>query len=241
MINHHGSTFALSVVSACSGVNGVVGFLLVGSAFAAIVRGPIVRKMLWLAGGMALLWVINLVRITFIFFAGKEWGEAIAINVFHPFIGLVTFSLGVVAMILLIKPLGMHVHIGEGRPSPSRLHRTDSRSVAVRPARPPQRKRCPWPCRRCTWPWPWLVVAALVLGISNFGLRAYNLVAGVTGEAKLTAFVRYPIAPPGWAFSTRPATTGQSPSSVTRQSGTGTSSVPTGLVHSMPTCRWWRT
>ena len=94
VITHHGQTFALSVVSACSGVNGVVGFLLVGSAFAAIVRGPIVRKVLWLSGGMALLWAINLGRITFIFFAGKEWGEGVAINVFHPFIGLVTFSSG---------------------------------------------------------------------------------------------------------------------------------------------------
>src|ERR1700674_3679926 len=108
VLNHKGSTFALSVVSACSGVNGVVGFLLVGSACAAIVRGPIVRKVLWLIGGMALLWAINLGRITFIFFAGKEWGEKVAINVFHPFIGLVTFSLGVLVMILLIKPLGMH-------------------------------------------------------------------------------------------------------------------------------------
>ena len=70
VVTHHGSTFALSVVSACSGVNGVVGFLLIGSAFAAIVRGPIVRKMLWLAGGMVRLWAINLGRITFIFFAG---------------------------------------------------------------------------------------------------------------------------------------------------------------------------
>ncbi len=42
-----------------------------------------------------------------------------------------------------------------------------------------------------------VVVAALVLGVSNFGLRAYNLVAGVTGQAKLIAFVRYPRRRPG--------------------------------------------
>ncbi len=33
---------------------------------------------------------------------------------------------------------------------------------------------------------------------ANFGLRNYNLVAGVTGEAKLTAFISNPVAPPGW-------------------------------------------
>ena len=59
------------MVSACSGVNSVVGFLLIGSAFAAVVRGPIVRKVLWLAAGMLLLWAINLGRITFVFWAGK--------------------------------------------------------------------------------------------------------------------------------------------------------------------------
>ena len=114
-ITHHGTTFALSIVSACSGVNGVVGFLLVGSAFAAIVRGPIVRKVLWLAGGMILLWALNLGRITFIFFAGRQWGESVAINVFHPFIGLVLFCVGVIVMLLLIRPLGMHIQIGATR------------------------------------------------------------------------------------------------------------------------------
>ncbi len=199
VVNHHGTTFALSVVSACSGVNGVVGFLLIGSAFAAIVKGPIVRKMLWLAGGMALLWAINLGRITFIFFAGKEWGEGVAINVFHPFIGLVTFSIGVLIMILLIRPLGMRIDVGQ-------------RFDPVQPAIP----KGPIPVPSLYGPVesakskavlavPKIylavivaVIAALVLGISNFGLRDYNLVAGVTGEAKLTAFISSPVAPPGW-------------------------------------------
>ena len=38
---HQGRPFNLSVISACSGVSSVVGFLLVGVAFAAIVRGPL--------------------------------------------------------------------------------------------------------------------------------------------------------------------------------------------------------
>ncbi len=120
-VTHHGTPFSLSIVSACSGVNGVVGFLLVGSAFAAIVRGPIVRKVLWLAGGMVLLFALNLGRITFIFFAGKEWGESIAINVFHPFVGLVLFCLGVVVMLLLIRPLGMHIQFGMTAPTSSAM------------------------------------------------------------------------------------------------------------------------
>src|ERR1700730_5161840 len=119
-VNHGGHTFALSVVSACSGVDSVVGFLLVGSAFGAIVRGPIVRKVVWLVGGMALLWAINLGRVTFIFWAGKTWGEHVAINILHPFVGLVSFTTGVLIMMLLIKPLGMHIGVGPERSSAPR-------------------------------------------------------------------------------------------------------------------------
>jgi exosortase/archaeosortase family protein len=196
VITHHGSTFALSVVSACSGVNGVVGFLLVGSAFAAIVKGPIIRKLLWLSGGMVLLWAINLVRITFIFFAGKEWGESVAINVFHPFIGIVTFSLGVLVMILLIKPLGMHIAVGEEAPMapPQPIPVPTLYGDVV----PPPKRKVTLAVPKVSLAIVAVVVAALVVGVSNVGLRNYNLVAGVTGQAKLMAYVRYPTAPPGW-------------------------------------------
>jgi exosortase/archaeosortase family protein len=200
VITHHGSTFALSVVSACSGVNGVVGFLLVGSAFAAIVKGPIVRKLLWLTGGIVLLWAINLIRITFIFFAGREWGESVAINIFHPFIGLVTFSLGVLVMILLIKPLGMHIAIGENTPTaqPVPAGPVPVPSLFESPAEVARKKKAPLAVPKVYMAVIAVVVAALVVGVTNGSLRTYNLVAGVTGQAKLFAFVRYPSAPPGW-------------------------------------------
>ena len=202
VVNHHGTTFALSVVSACSGVNGIVGFLLVGSAFAAIVRGPIVRKVLWLLGGMGLLWLINLGRITFIFFAGKEWGESVAINVFHPFIGLVTFSLGVLVMILLIRPLGMHIQIGEDRADPIWVQ-PSSGPIPVpsllNDVEAPPKLTATLAVPRVYMAVVAVIVAALVVGLSNLELRNYNLVAGVTGEAKLAAYVGKSVAPPGWS------------------------------------------
>ncbi len=195
-VTHHGTAFSLSVVSACSGVNGVVGFLLVGSAFAAIVRGPIVRKILWLTGGIILLWVLNLGRITFIFFAGREWGESVAINVFHPFIGLVLFCVGVIVMLLLIRPLGMEVPRGATSPRVS----SDAMPPASAIGSPAEMQK-----RKVTLAVPKVylavaavVIAALVVGVSNVGLTTYNLVAGVSGEAKLTAFIQGPVAPPGW-------------------------------------------
>jgi exosortase/archaeosortase family protein len=196
-ISHHGSTFALSIVSACSGVNGVVGFLLVGSAFAAIVRGPIVRKVLWLAGGMALLWVLNLARITFIFLAGKEWGESVALNVFHPFVGLALFIVGVIVMILLIRPLGMRIQVGRdgALPPPSN---TTAIPQSLGPPVEPRQTRGPLAVPKVFLALLTVVAAALVIGVNNVGLSDYNLVAGVAGQAKLNAFIQGPVAPQGW-------------------------------------------
>ena len=196
-VTHHGTPFSLSIVSACSGVNGVVGFLLVGSAFAAIVRGPIVRRVLWLAGGMVLLFALNLGRITFIFFAGREWGESVALNVFHPFIGLVLFCVGVIVMLVLIRPLGMHIAFGPASPvgSPNGPAPVPS---AGSPAET-QKRKVTLAVPKVYLAVAAVVVASLVIGVSNVGLGTYNLVAGVAGQAKLTAFIQGPVAPQGWS------------------------------------------
>jgi exosortase/archaeosortase family protein len=195
-IDHHGATFALSIVSACSGVNSVIGFLLVGSVFAVIVKGPIVRKVLWLAGGMLLLYILNLARITFIFFAGRAWGESIAINVFHPFIGLVLFCVGVVVMLLMIRPLGMRIEIGPAN-TPDLLNGRGPVSSSGSPVEV-QARKATLAVPKVYLAVATVVVASLVIGISNVGLRTYNLVSGVAGQANLTAYIQGPVAPAGW-------------------------------------------
>jgi exosortase/archaeosortase family protein len=188
---HNGHAFNLSIVSACSGASSVVGFLLVGTAFAATVRGPWIRKILWLIGGMVLLWAINLGRITLIFWAGQHYGEHFAIAVLHPFIGLVTFTVGVGIMILFIKPIGLHLNIGEARKASGDGVPASSKG-AVRAAMGPM-----------AVPKVYLaVVVVLILGVlvgfSNVGLQTYNLVANVAGESKLVSYVDSPVAPVGW-------------------------------------------
>ena len=139
-VNHHGSTFASERGVGLFGRERGRRLPTSRLGLRGDRQGSDRSKVLWLTGGMALLWVINLARIAFIFFAGKEWGERVAINVFHPFIGLVTFSLGVLAMILLIKPLGMHIAIGEGRKAAEPEIRTHSGSLALRRRRTRSRR-----------------------------------------------------------------------------------------------------
>jgi exosortase/archaeosortase family protein len=118
-VAHAGSTFVLAVGSACAGVNGLVGFGLIGSATAYILRGPALRKMTWLAFGLLLVWVLNIVRIQAIFAAGVIGGEAAALDVLHPIAGLVLFNIGVFAMLGLTGRFGLSFPRVDRRPGSS--------------------------------------------------------------------------------------------------------------------------
>jgi exosortase/archaeosortase family protein len=187
---HNGHPFSLSVVSACSGVSSVVGFLLVGTAFAVTVRGPWLRKILWLAGGMVLLWAINVGRITLIFWAGEQAGEHFAIDILHPFIGLVTFSIGVAIMILCIKPMGLQLDVGLDRPSPE---------LAGNALPPSQKSRHAVAVPKVYLALAVVLALATLVGFSNIELQSYNLVANVAGESKLVSYVDDPVTPVGWS------------------------------------------
>jgi len=182
-VAHAGKTFPISVVSACSGVNGMVGFLLVGIAFGAVVRGPRTRKALWLTTGLALLWLINLGRILFIFWAGKVWGEAVAIDVLHPYVGLVTFNVGIVLMLVALRPFGLAIRGGDRVAAAPRVVGAALRTIAVPKAAAAM-----------------VTVALLsgVLAVTNEGLKAYDLVANALGGARLASFSDHPFAPDGW-------------------------------------------
>ncbi len=185
---HHGKAFTMSVASACSGVNGIVGFLLVGTAFGAIVRGPRLRKTLWLAGGIVLLWAMNLGRLMMIFGAGAVFGEHFAINVLHPFVGLITFNIGIVLMLLLLKPAGLRISSGSvGKPPPRDGAATITEGRNGTMAVP-----------RIYAATAVVVVLGLVLAVTNTRLRSYDLVAQADGEPKLASYLAYPASPRGW-------------------------------------------
>jgi exosortase/archaeosortase family protein len=187
-VTHHGSSFLLAVVTACSGVDGLVGFLLIGLLFAAMMRGPLLRKFVWLMAGLPLLWAVNLGRITFIFWVGHEWGERVAMDVFHPVIGLVTFSAGVCLWAM--------------------AHRWAGLRLAPFASAPPSRGLSQAPGRRSVLAVPTIagavvlvVVASVVVGLGDTSLKAYNLVENAVGEPRLTSFLVSPARVPGWNLS----------------------------------------
>ena len=169
--------FTLSVVSACAGVNGLVGFLLISAAALAIVRGPRRRKAAWLATGLGLIWTLNVARILVIFAAGALFGERFTVDGLHPVIGLVAFNGGVAVMALLLRRFGLSVTLP--RPPP--------RAPAAVAAVPRVRTAL-------------AIVTALAafLATSNTTLRQFDLVASDLGAPRVTSFTDNPEAPVGW-------------------------------------------
>jgi exosortase/archaeosortase family protein len=188
MVTHHGHTFELQVVTACSGVDGLVGFLLIGVLFAAMVSGPLLRKSVWLVTGLPLLWAINLGRMMFIFWVGREWGEAIALDVFHPFIGLITFSAGVTVWALAHRRFGLRIR---GFSTTTHL----SGGEIPRPANNARATAVPAIAAATIL----VVVASVVIGIGDNNLKDYNLIENAVGQPRLDSFLVTPAHVPGWA------------------------------------------
>lgn len=197
-VNHHGQVFPVSVVTACSGVDGMVGFFLVGAGFATLVAGPIIRKVLWLAMGLALLWTTNLLRLLLIFWVGERYGERLAIGILHPLAGLVIFCLGVLLMLLMLRPFGLS--LVDFRPTPGNHPRpaidpTPGMDAGLLPRPPgPARQAVP----RIFLAGGVVAIAALLLAVNNSTLRSYDPVASASGEPRLTSFIADPGTPAGW-------------------------------------------
>jgi exosortase/archaeosortase family protein len=184
--------FIVSVGSACAGVNGSVGFLLIGGAIAGAVRGNVFARLAWLIVGLALTWALNVVRIMVIFAAGAAQGQEFAIDALHPFFGLVTFNAGVVAMVLALPlfRLGWHSR----RAGPSDASPRDAGGVPVRVA------PLAVTLRRGFVGLAIVVSAAVVAGSVNSD-REHELVVADLGQPRLSGFSPVSAQVDGWTPS----------------------------------------
>jgi exosortase/archaeosortase family protein len=190
---HHGAgSFDLSVASECSGANGLLGFSLVALAFLFVARGKRWAKAAWLLTGAALVWALNVVRILIIFGAGRRWGQGVAIDGFHPVIGLVVFNAGILLMALLLPKFGLRWDLGS--------RRTPKEPTAPPQAPAPRSYRPAFQAGAIA-----VLVSALGIGVLNGDLRNYDLVASSLGSPRLASFENSKEKPDGWrlTYSTR--------------------------------------
>jgi len=178
---HAKNVFQVSVASACSGVNGAVGYAMIAVAFLTVITGGWVRKALWLGLGLLGVWASNVVRIFLIVAVGHLYGESMAINVLHPVMGLVTFNIIVVAMVVLMGPFGLRLRqLDKDRTSPLATH--------LRTAVPKLRVAAVV-----------VIVFTVISAISNQSLRTYDLVLSSLGSPRLVSFSDSPAHPAGFS------------------------------------------
>jgi exosortase len=171
--------FSVSIGAACAGVNSFIGFLLIGVAFLLVVRGSVVRRALWLATGLTMVFALNILRIVAILLAGATLGQAAAFEILHPVAGLLVFNLGVIAMVAMAPRFGLRF-VGPSKPSGPGESREGSAVRHVRPA---------------------LLVAfglAAVLAATNATYARFEAISNGLGEARLTSFDVRDARLPGW-------------------------------------------
>ncbi len=193
-IPHGSDGFLVSVAAACAGVNGSLGFLLVGTGLSSVLRGGLLRKIAWLVAGSALIWAVNLVRIMLIFAAGNAQGESFAIDALHPVIGLVLFNLGVLVIVLALPRFGLRLHVprppagGSGGPGAGG---SEARSSLPRRL----------PVQRAAIALSIVIVGSLVAGTANAGLRGFQPTGDDLGTPRLTEWSAAQAGVSGWTVS----------------------------------------
>lgn len=181
-VDSNGVPVQMSVASACSGANGMVGFVLVASAFLLVVKGNRWLKLTWLLTGALLVWVLNVGRILVIFWAARKWGERVAIDGFHPYVGLVVFNIAVLVMVLTMRLFGLRFRRAEPL-DPAETAAAGAGATKARTA------------MACS------ALLALGIGAFNGELREYDKVATSLGSPRLAAFAESRDTPEGWMLT----------------------------------------
>ncbi len=103
---------AITIASTCADIGAFIALLMFLLPVAYVYYGPIKRKVLWLAAGMALIFVLNIARMSAIALIWAYYGLSAAVNTVHLFIGQVLFDITIIAMILLAPKFALYLNKG---------------------------------------------------------------------------------------------------------------------------------
>jgi len=90
---------------ACSGIYPLMGFLVFAFLAAYVVRDKPWKKAMIFLLGLPLIYLLNVARITMILMIGYQYGEQLALQVFHLLGGLVIMAIGVAVLLLAAERL----------------------------------------------------------------------------------------------------------------------------------------
>jgi exosortase len=101
---------------ACSGIYSLMGFLVFATFVAFVVRDKFWKKAAVFLIGFPLIYFFNIVRITSILLIGYQWGEQLALNVFHMLGGWVLIFIGTLILLVISERLLKTQIFAKGQP-----------------------------------------------------------------------------------------------------------------------------
>ena len=96
-----GSAFPFYVDVACSGVYSLVAYVLFATFISFIVRDKLWKKIVIFAVGLPLVYALNIIRISSVIILGYEWGEQLALDVFHLLGGWILLFIGTLLILIV--------------------------------------------------------------------------------------------------------------------------------------------
>ena len=169
-----GPAITVSVGTACSGADSVLGFLLIGGALLTAVRGGAMRKISWMVVGLALTFVVNVLRLLSILGLASAGHPDLALGGYHAVIGLILFTIVVAVMMRLLPLFGLHPR--------EDVVGTVTGAPAV------QTRRLPLSTRRRRLVVSAMAVVAVVVGLTDHGLAPYAAFEDGTGSPSVLPF-----------------------------------------------------
>lgn len=94
-----------SVDIACSGVYSLIGFTLFAIFIAYITRGKLINKLALLIMGIPLIVALNIIRITIILIIGYNYGDALALQIFHAAGATVLMFIGTLILLAISEKI----------------------------------------------------------------------------------------------------------------------------------------
>jgi exosortase/archaeosortase family protein len=96
-----GTLIPFTVDVACSGMYSLIGFFVFAAFIAFIVRDKAWKKLGVFAIGLPLVYSLNIIRITSILLIGYQWGEQLALDIFHLLGGWILMFLGTFILLII--------------------------------------------------------------------------------------------------------------------------------------------
>jgi len=187
LVAHGSSQFLVSVASACSGVNSLVGFAVVGLAALWFIRGSVLRRVAWLVAGGLLVWALNVARILAVLLVARLLGQHAAFDILHPVAGIIALNLAFLIALWLLPRFRLRVrrHDDDDEIIDTPLARTAPAAEQATPLRLAPRLVL-------------LVAAAAALALADSQLQ--DVASGFDGSGRpaVAAFADRPLVGRGW-------------------------------------------